>query len=1066
MSWLNDEQLEHLAVSNYEWRYAKQHTMDIDYIKHTEYKEDTTKITLSAHVGANQWYIHNPVVVLNKSADKVLALRCDCFAGRFGQMCTHQIMLIRYMRTLNEIQPLTNRSNLVYLHEEFKKQIRALEKQRALDEKKKQAIQLVDNLRHQVSIQLVDSVAQARDKAYLYVQDISKDKYYDAIYITFKIGIDKLYVVKNMGHLLNEAFDGEKVNYGKFFTLHHNKDEYDEFTMKQIQLYRSFERREATKQLVVVNQSIDDIFQLFFEGDTKYSAFRWLEDENKVKLRLIKKKDEFYKLSLVDKDIEFIYSDLYVYYLNDHALVRMYDPYTKIKREIVFNTYYKAFQHMDKETTFKLIDIFKLYDDLFDVSYGGIERDEKASEELHASMYVDLEEGMLAIKIEAEFDDGEIYNPAIHEMKFSLTTDAIYQYLIQDAQVQEGMILFPLDSEQGEMFLYENMEKYHQHFIVYISDAVRQLAKPKKLSLQAGVKVNNGLLEVDLSQFEYSVKELQEMMKQYRKKKRYHKLTNGDIVDLTQPFFEDFDETMEQLNIHDNDLNKDKIKVPLFRSFSLQDKEGSIVLERQKTYQQLLDQFTTKQAKTSLLPRYEEVLRDYQKEGVQWLMMLREYGFGGILADDMGLGKTLQVIALLESVGFTKHCMIVTPAALMYNWEAEIQKFAPTLPHVCISGNYEQRRQKIESASSPTIFISTYDYVKNDSELYEKMQFEYVILDEAQYIKNHVTKAARSVKELNATYRIALTGTPIENTLAELWSIFDFLMPSYLYNYHYFTSNYERKIVKDQDEKVQVKLKQLVEPFILRRRKQEVLLDLPDKIEKVMKFKFSDNEQKYYLSKLAMYNHELKEQMENTGPINKVVIFSMLTKLRQICCDSRLLDEGTDFQSSKLNGCMSLIETLLESDQSILLFSSFTSMLDLLEAELKERGVTYLRLTGSDSKEARKQLVERFQNGEAPVFLISLKAGGVGLNLTRASAVIHYDPWWNISAQNQATDRAYRIGQNQDVQVFKLIVQDTIEDKILAMQERKQALSDMFVEGSKGSVSSMDLEQLKQLFEN
>ena len=342
--------------------------------------------------------------------------------------------------------------------------------------------------------------------------------------------------------------------------------------------------------------------------------------------------------------------------------------------------------------------------------------------------------------------------------------------------------------------------------------------------------------------------------------------------------------------------------------------------------------------------------------------------------------------------------------------------------------------------------------------------FNYIIIDEAQYIKNHTTKNAFAIKQLKGKHKFALTGTPIENSLAELWSIFDFLMPNYLYNYHYFKTHYENDIVKSNDEQKQLALKQMVEPFILRRHKKEVLKELPDKIENVHRIEFSKEESKLYLANLTQINQELQEKLKVEKQIDKFAVLAMMTRLRQLCCDNRLVYENIDSTGSKLKACMELIEQAKDQQQKVLLFSSFTSMLTLIEEQLQKQNISYYLLTGATSKDLRRQLVNDFQNDKTTVFLISLKAGGTGLNLTSAQIVIHFDPWWNISAQNQATDRAYRIGQTKNVFVHKLIIKDSIEEKIQILQEQKKNLADTFIEENQGSITSMSKEEILSLF--
>lgn len=352
--------------------------------------------------------------------------------------------------------------------------------------------------------------------------------------------------------------------------------------------------------------------------------------------------------------------------------------------------------------------------------------------------------------------------------------------------------------------------------------------------------------------------------------------------------------------------------------------------------------------------------------------------------------------------------------------------------------------------------------MKRDIDLYEKIHFDTIIIDEAQYIKNHNTKASQSVKKINADFKIALTGTPIENSLAELWSIFDFLMRGYLFKYDYFSKKYEKPIILYNNKELSDRLKNMVEPFILRRLKTEVLNELPEKIEDNIYIEMNPKEKELYRANVFRIKSQMADKESNKNI--KFEVLAMLTRLRQICIDPRLLYSNISRKSSKIQACMELIDQCIDSGKKIILFSTFTSVLDLIVAECNKNKINHLLLTGSTNKMDRKRYVDSFQNGDIPLFLISLKAGGTGLNLTEASVVIHIDPWWNISAQNQATDRAYRIGQKNKVQVYNLIAKDTIEEKILNMQSTKKEISDLFVENSFGSFNSMNDKDLLELF--
>ena len=463
-------------------------------------------------------------------------------------------------------------------------------------------------------------------------------------------------------------------------------------------------------------------------------------------------------------------------------------------------------------------------------------------------------------------------------------------------------------------------------------------------------------------------------------------------------------------------------------------------------------------------------------------------GFGGILADDMGLGKTLQVIAVLladrlerdaEGTGSRditgdypdkdtageSSCaaLIVTPASLVYNWREEFTRFAPQLDVCMITGTKAERKKKLESCSQHDILITSYDLLKRDIQEYEGKTFRYQVIDEAQSIKNHTTAAAKAVKVVNSRSRFALTGTPIENRLSELWSIFDYLMPGFLYSYDRFRRELEHPVSRNKDEVALEKLRRMVEPFILRRLKSDVLRDLPDKIEEVQYVAFEKHQQQLYDGQALRMKSMLESQSDENFMKSRMQILAELTRIRQICCDPAICFQDYSGGSAKREACMELVRSAADGGHKMLIFSQFTSVFELLEADLDREKLSYYKITGATRKEERIELVRRFNEDDTPVFLISLKAGGTGLNLTGADIVVHYDPWWNIAAQNQATDRAHRIGQEKTVSVYKLIVKGSIEEKILKLQEDKKALADEILSGETGGLMTMSREDLMEL---
>ncbi len=460
------------------------------------------------------------------------------------------------------------------------------------------------------------------------------------------------------------------------------------------------------------------------------------------------------------------------------------------------------------------------------------------------------------------------------------------------------------------------------------------------------------------------------------------------------------------------------------------------------------------------------IMRNYQVFGHRWLRTLEKYGFGGILADDMGLGKTLQVISVLSAAkaeGDSGISLVVCPASLIYNWLEELSRFSPELNAVAVAGNQSERAGIIEKIQSYDVAVTSYDLLKRDISLYEGIKFNYEIIDEAQYIKNHSTAAAKAVKVISSRVRYALTGTPIENRLSELWSIFDYLMPGFLYGYDTFRKELEAPIAKRSDAAATEKLRRMTSPFILRRLKNDVLKDLPDKIEEVRYAAFGSEQRRLYDAQVAYMKGMLEESDQSEVSRNKIQVLAELTRIREICCDPSLIFEDYKGESAKRIACIDLVKSAIEGEHKILLFSQFTSMLELLERDLASEGIGYYKIIGSTPKQERVELVQAFNADKTPVFLISLKAGGTGLNLTGADVVIHYDPWWNIAAQNQATDRAHRIGQTKVVSVYRIIAKNSIEEKILELQESKKGLADEILSGELGGIGSMSREELLEL---
>ncbi len=462
-------------------------------------------------------------------------------------------------------------------------------------------------------------------------------------------------------------------------------------------------------------------------------------------------------------------------------------------------------------------------------------------------------------------------------------------------------------------------------------------------------------------------------------------------------------------------------------------------------------------------------LRDYQQQGLNWLQFLREYNFAGILADDMGLGKTVQTLAhlLLEKQQgrMSSPCLIVAPTSLMSNWRREAERFTPELQVLTLQGT--ERKQHFDKINQADLVLTTYPLLPRDKESLLAVDYHYLVLDEAQVIKNPKSQAAKTVRDIKTTHRLCLTGTPMENHLGELWAQFDFLMPGFLGDSAFFKKIYRTPIEVHGDSEQRERLSKRIKPFMLRRTKQEVAKELPPKTEITRSVPLYDKQAALYESIRITMEKKVRDAIANKGLARShITILDALLKLRQTCCDPRTLSLTAAkkvTESAKLDLLMEMLPEQLEEGRRILVFSQFTKMISLIEKELNSRNIAYSKLTGQTKK--RDEAIERFKTGEADVFLISLKAGGVGLNLTEADTVIMYDPWWNPAVETQAADRAHRIGQDKPVFVYKLITENTVEEKILAMQEKKKALANSIYKGGKKEQAlKLTSEDLTELF--
>lgn len=889
---------------------------------------------------------------------------------------------------------------------------------------------------------------------------------FNRLSLSYKIASDRSYTIKNLNTFIQNVKANEIVEYGNALVTDHNSKAFDSSSLKQIRFIKEyFHLKDDDRSIRITSDNIDDFFLTHYDNLDININFTTIDLQNFI--LEIQKDEDYTTIKYKEPDGITIIGHQYIYYFDHYTLNRYSKECSNALRPLLTHLENNSLTIPNNELPHfskYIIDSVIPY-----VEFTGDDIDEYLPMDISLLIYVDLNNNNeLSVTLDYRDDQGNTILENPKDLVLPLKLDGVIQTLQKYLEYDEITQMYYLYNEEDIYdFITRVLPSLNNDCEIYISEEIKQMNKPKNMKLNIGVRLQNDLLKIDINSINVDKEEIKDILYAFQHKKNYHRLKNGEFINLDDDSIKDLDLLFNDLNIEYNDLKDGEVEVDKYHSLYLENfmNSSSLHFNRDQHFQDLISHIEEKDPEDIQVPQnYSKILRDYQVQGFKWLKTMSEYGFGGILADDMGLGKTLQVMTLIEDgIGENHVSLVVAPATLIYNWQDEIKKFSKKLKTVCITGNIAQRKKLIESIPEYDIVITSYDYIRRDYELYKDYQFYYFILDEAQYIKNQSTKNAQTVKLINGKYRFALTGTPIENSLAELWSIFDFLMPQYLFNYHYFQKQYESSIVKNNDEEKTKQLKKLVTPFILRRNKKEVLKELPDKIEQNMILPFSDEEEKIYVANLAKVNEELQQLYDIEGS-DKMQILKMLTRLRQLCLEPRLVYDNIDQPSSKLKACMELIKTMQENKQKVLLFSSFTSALDLIAEECQKAGITYYMLTGSTNKEERRELVSRFQKDDTTLFLISLKAGGTGLNLTSAENVIHYDPWWNVSAQNQATDRAYRIGQKSNVQVFNLVMKDSVEEKIIEMQKRKKELADMFVENNSGGLSQMSKEDILSLF--
>lgn len=983
--------------------------------------------------------------VVEINTEKEFTYRCSCEYNKVTMaMCEHCVAALEFME---------NNKDLV----------------RVVDQNLKK---LLENYRNKLIIQ-----AQVLlDDEKLEIEPVFEVKE-DTMSLFYRVGINKKYIIKDINHFL------DMINYEGLYQLNENEEIYlsvekfSDSSKRLIDMLRSrhmmqerdyYQKNEDNRTFVVKGRNLDNLFAYGYQYPMK------MKKEEKIIVDMhFKTHPPKIKISLEKNGA---YYTLYHNVFFDAMERGNYGLYI-----LIDSTFYKGnVKYAGKmEPLLRTLNANKTIDipeDLLHSFYNQVLKQVSDYVEFEGEVLQKLvnEKEKLTLRLDLD-NEGVAYfrfNREIGNMSYNLFEDT--NLLSEDViLIQDILKPYITKLENGNCYIGDTHESFYEfvnviipkisaYVEIFVSEKVRSIRMKRLKQVSIGVSFESGLLQFNLDFGELEAEEMRKIIEQYHEKRKFYRLKDGSFLDLQDESMEQFVTLIDDLGL-DSDNLEEEMSVDAYRSLFLQQQmqeSNYIKFTKDKSFNELVEEIQSIQENTFSVPKQlDTVLRDYQKYGFRWLKTMQKFHFGGILADDMGIGKTIQILALLSDAPKEKS-IVICPSSIVFNWKSEIEKFTPYLKALVVAGNVNQRKNLIEKMNDYDVIITSYDYLKRDIEHYENETFYYQILDEAQYIKNFNTKNAVSVKMINSKYRFALTGTPIENSLAELWSIMDFLMPNYLFSYREFKEMYEIPIVKEKSVQKQKRLAQLISPFLLRRLKKDVVKELPEKIETDVFVEFSAEEKELYDANVV----KMKDLIEQQQSENKFYVLSMLTKLRQLCNDPRLIYEDISGISSKMKACFEIVEQSVATNKKILLFSQFTSLLDLIELELQNRGIKYYYLQGSTSKLLRQQMVNDFNEDDTSVFLISLKAGGTGLNLTAAEVIIHFDPWWNISAQNQASDRAYRIGQKNVVQVFKLIMKDSIEEKILKLQNVKKELADTIIEENEGKILSMSTNEILDLF--
>ncbi len=794
------------------------------------------------------------------------------------------------------------------------------------------------------------------------------------------------------------------------------------------------------------------------------------EAPSSMELSLI---DDYYTLKVNDLENYVVLEDEYKYVIYNNYLYVLPKVYSDLLKNLKKNNIYDLCIKKGSINNLKKGLLAKIKDNIIiDESV----KDIVISKELKISIYFDMNKDKVIAKVKLDYD-GSVIDYFDGDSKVlrdeEKESEVINDLLNCNFKIEKKKIIME-NLDDIASLIEEKINALSEKYKIYTSKKIDNVNILKKSKIESNFSIGkDNIMTYNFNAENIDTEELNKIISSVKNKKRYYKLKNGNIVDLDEnKEVKELADVLTELDLSRDDILKGSVEIPKYRAFYInslkENKYKSITTNY--SFDKFIEDFLKYKNTTIDFDKPDsKVLRDYQKDGVKWLYTLYKCDLGGILADEMGLGKSLQTISFIKQIINEKKdakIMIVCPTALVYNWKKEFEKFAPELKFVTVSESKEKRLEIIKDFEKYNIFITSYGLIRNDNDEYEDKNFELCVIDEAQAIKNYQASMTREVKKIKARTKIALTGTPIENSVLELWSIFDFIMPGYLNSIMKFKEKFG---IKDFDDASMDRIKELnylINPFILRRKKKDVSKELPDKIENNIYLELPDVQKALYLKELKTCQKEMDELIKEEGFSKaRFKILQLLTKLRQICVDPSVMYDNYKYESVKIEKLTEIVKSYIAENHKILIFSSFKRVIENVNKKFKKEKISNYVIAGDVPSKKRMELVDKFNNDDTNCFLITLKSGGTGLNLTSADIVIHLDVWWNPQVENQATDRAHRIGQKKKVTVIKLVTKGTIEERIIELQEKKKLLSDNLIEGKNDSmlVSKLDKDDMINL---